>query len=540
MSVQSGLWNRFQSHKGGNVAIIFGLSALFLVAITGGAIDFSRINDARNKMQDAADIAVLRGALTASQGDKISQAAAQQAFDDNFGDNDIALGEHSLKKTVINNVSKLNYTATATIKPIFLGLVGLGTQTLTVSSVAQSEVNPFELALVLDVTGSMNQSSKLTNLKSSVTSVLNSLLDANGKNSSDVKVGVVPFNTQVRMKTDTTYSFVDYTRCAQNSDGGFTTYYFCRSVWKVYDAICATATNKSNCLTNAKEKIFYKTTTSGSSTIYKISAMSYEQVGSKYTLYKYTLESTYNSSDLTLKSAAPEISTTSGNANYNDYKNYAPSGFTAFKYNVTVKKNKTNVTVDLLADERTGWKGCLTDRNKSYDVSAAAFDATIPDSSYVAEDCASTPPAVIQDMTTSISDTKTYVNALTAGGNTNITIGVQMGMEILSPEAPYSQGVAWGDPDMDKYMIVVTDGENTENRWSSKTSDIDTRTALACQAAKDKGITVFVVRVMEGNSSMLQKCASKTIYYYDLKTASQLSAAMSDIFLRIGKLRIVQ
>ena len=84
MSAKSGLWNRFQSHKGGNVAIIFGLSALFLVAVTGGAVDFSRINDARNKMQDAADIAVLRGALTASQGDTVSELAAQQAFDDNF------------------------------------------------------------------------------------------------------------------------------------------------------------------------------------------------------------------------------------------------------------------------------------------------------------------------------------------------------------------------------------------------------------------------------------------------------------------------
>jgi len=145
-------------------------------------------------------------------------------------------------------------------------------------------------------------------------------------------------------------------------------------------------------------------------------------------------------------------------------------------------------------------------------------------------------------MTTSISSTKTYVNNLVANGNTNITVGVQMGMELLSPDTPYTQGVAWGDEDMDKYMIVVTDGDNTADRWygSSQSSSIDARTALACQAAKDKGITLFVVRVMDGNSDMLQKCATKTIYYYDLSSASQLSAAMSDIFLRIGKLRIVQ
>jgi len=538
MSAKSGLWNRFQSHKGGNVAIIFGLSALFLVAVTGGAIDFSRINDARNKMQDAADIAVLRGALTASQGDTVSELAAQQAFDDNFDASDVTLGAHSLKKTVVDNISKLNYTATATIKPYFLGLVGLGTQTLSVSSTAQSEVNPFELALVLDITGSMNQSSKLTNLKSSVTSVLNSLLDANGKNSSDVKVGVVPFTTQVRIPTSTTYDYVDYTHCAQNTDGGYTTYYFCRSVWKVYDAICASATNKSTCLTNAKSKLYYKTTTSGSTTTYSVKAMSYEKVGTKYTLYTWQIDNAYNSSTKVMTSTTVTSNTSTGNSNYNTYTNYAPSGYTKFAYSVT----SGWTTVDLLKDYKTSWAGCLVDRNQSYDVSAAAFDSTIPDSSYIADTCAASTHPAIQDMTTSISDTKTYVNNLVANGNTNITIGVQMGMELLSPEAPYTQGVAFGDPDMDKYMIVVTDGDNTADRWygSSQSSSIDGRTALACQAAKDKGITIFVVRVMDGNSSMLQKCASKTIYYYDLSSASELNATMADIFMRIGKLRLVQ
>ncbi len=539
MSAKSGLWNRFLSHQGGNVAIIFGLSAVFLVAITGGAIDFARINDARNKMQDAADIAVLRGALTASQGETISSKAAQQAFDDNFNDRDITLGEHSLKKTVVSNVSKLNYTATGTIKPIFLGFVGLGAdQTLTVNSVAQSEVNPFELALVLDITTSMNQYSKLSNLKSSVNSVLDSLLDANGKNSSDVKVGVVPFTTQVRIPTSTTYDYVDYSHCAQNADDGYTTYYFCRSVWKVYEAICVSATSKSTCLTNAKAKLYYKTTTYGSTTTYSVKAMSYEKVGTKFTLYTWQIDSAYNSSTKVMTSTTVLNNVSTGNANYNTYMNYAPSDYTKFVSSVTSGKT----TVDLLKDYKTSWTGCLVDRNQSYDVSASAFDSTIPDSSYIAETCVASTHPVVQDMTTSISDSKTYVNNLVANGYTNITIGVQMGMELLSPEAPYTQGVKWGDPDMDKYMIVVTDGENTGDRWygQSQSGSIDARTALACQAAKDKGITVFVVRVMEGNSGMLQKCASKTIYYYDLKSASQLNATMADIFMRIGKLRIVQ
>ena len=532
MSAKSGLWNRFHNHTGGNVAIIFGLSALFLVAITGGAIDFARINDARNKMQDAADIAVLRGALTASQGDDISGKAAQQAFDDNFDDKSVTLGEHSLKKTVVSNVSKLNYTATATIKPIFLGLVGLGTQTLTVASAAQSEVNPFELALVLDVTGSMNSSSKLTNLKSSVTSVLNSLLDANGQNSSKVKVGVVPFNTQVRMPTSATNAYVDYTKCATTEASNVTgTYYSCQAAYQVYNAICASAksTNKSSCLSSAASKMFYKVDTNAG--VYSAFSVANEKIGNNnYTLYTYTVTLTVD--PVTHKASnVPTPGTSVTKQPLNAYTYYTPpADYVPFKL------------TPIFPAYASSWTGCVTDRGQPYDVSADAFNADIPDSAYPAMDCNSSSPKVIQDMTTSISDTKTYVNALTANGNTNITIGVQMGMEILSPEAPYTQGVKWGDPDMDKYMIVVTDGENTGDRWygQSQSGSIDARTALACQAAKDKGITVFVVRVMEGNSSMLKTCASKTIYYYDLKSASQLNATMADIFMRIGKLRIVQ
>ncbi|MGN6366298.1 VWA domain-containing protein [Asticcacaulis taihuensis] len=530
MSAKSGLWNRFQSHKGGNVAIIFGLSALFLVAVTGGAVDFSRINDARNKMQDAADIAVLRGALTASQGDTVSELAAQQAFDDNFNASDVTLGAHSLKKTVVDNISKLNYTATATIKPYFLGLVGLGTQTLSVSSTAQSEVNPFELALVLDVTGSMNQSSKLTNLKSSVTSVLNSLLDANGQNSSDVKVGVVPFNTQVRMPTSATNAYVDYTKCSttesSNADG---TFYSCHAAYKVYDSICANAksSNKATCLSSAASKMFYKVDKSAG--VYSAFAVAYEKIANNnYTIYTYTVTLTVDPTThkATYASSAGTPATKQPLTAYQYYT--PPNGYTAFK------------STPIFATYASSWAGCVIDRGQPYDVSADTFATDALDSAYQAANCTSSPPAVIQDMTTSISSTKTYVNALVAGGNTNITIGVQMGMELLSPDAPYTQGVAFGDPDMDKYMIVVTDGDNTQNRWTSTQADIDARTALACQAAKDKGITIFVVRVMDGNSSMLQKCASKTIYYYDLSSASQLNATMADIFLRIGKLRLVQ
>jgi Mg-chelatase subunit ChlD len=146
----------------------------------------------------------------------------------------------------------------------------------------------------------------------------------------------------------------------------------------------------------------------------------------------------------------------------------------------------------------------------------------------------------MRPLSTDISGARSFVQTLTPAGNTNITIGVQWGMEALSPEAPLTGGVNFGDTETRKFMIIVTDGQNTRNRFTSNTSQIDDRTKKACQAANANNITVYVVRVMEGNSALLKGCASKEDYYYDLKSAAQLNDALASIFDSIRKSRLTK
>jgi hypothetical protein len=89
-------------------------------------------------------------------------------------------------------------------------------------------------------------------------------------------------------------------------------------------------------------------------------------------------------------------------------------------------------------------------------------------------------------------------------------------------------------------MIVVTDGDNTKNRWWTDRAKIDARTALACTNAKAKGITVFVIKVIEGNSDMLRACATRPDYFYDLTSASQINTALSAVFEAIKKTRLTE
>ena len=94
------------------------------------------------------------------------------------------------------------------------------------------------------------------------------------------------------------------------------------------------------------------------------------------------------------------------------------------------------------------------------------------------------------------------IDAMTPAGNTNVTIGLAWGFQMLSPVAPFNAPAP--APDLDKVIILLTDGENTQNRWSSTASVIDARTSKACDNVKAANIKLYTVRVIDGNATLLQ------------------------------------
>lgn len=454
---------RFGRSAKGNTTIIFGLSSTLLVAAAGGGVDFSRSTAARAHMQDAADAAVLRGAVMAKQGEVKAQAAADQAFAYNLKDANIENLEGDLAVKVIGNMTEVTYTATGKVDSLFLGLVGMEKVNVSVFAKAQTIMRKAEIALVLDDSGSMDSGGRMTNLKSSVDSVLANLLNDKGINASDTKVAVVPFDSRVKITPATDLNYVNYGQASYADI-------------KCHNSSCSNLTYR----------------------------VSYDN--------GYGPRSAYN---LTVK-------------NSNGY-------------------NRT-VTMPAISDQKSQWDGCLIDRDQSYDVNETAANPTTGVALYHARPCVSASsnytqsPSLspVRGLTTDIADTRDYVSKLDPSNMTNITIGLQWGLEVLSPSQPFGGGVAFDDTETLKYMIVVTDGENTSNRWSGTASTINARTTLACERAKALGVTVYVVRVMAGNSTMLRNCASKTDYYYDLSSASQLNSALTDVFNSIKTTRLTQ
>ena len=130
------------------------------------------------------------------------------------------------------------------------------------------------------------------------------------------------------------------------------------------------------------------------------------------------------------------------------------------------------------------------------------------------------------------------IDAMTPAGNTNVTIGLQMAWQTLSPGAPFNAPAA--TTDLDKVIILLTDGENTQNRWTTSASSIDARTQKACDNAKAANIRIYTVRVINGDAALLKGCATKPDMYYDVQQADQLNGVFSSIAQNLANLRITK
>jgi len=581
-------FRRFFAHSRGNVTMITGFAVIPIAAAIGAGIDFGNAMTARYRLQDAADSAAIAGAqeptgLLANQttaADKAFKcnlakppATSTSALDCNQLDPRLVSATGALSMTTTSNITNATYTASAKVNTFVLGLVGINSMTVNATAKAAVSINAAEIAFVLDNTGSMADNNKMTQLKSSLDATLASLLDSNGKNSGNTKVALVPFDTQVALSN--VAGMVNYTGNFTTVNAGYTctglTTAQCSAVTLNYPTLCNSLTSSygSSVSASCASNVINYTRTSGSyyyvlsSTyvtnpnynpscwyycqshyiaayryaVYSLSGSTANQYGNSssgstgisyvayYTPYSLGL-SYYNS-----------YSQYSGNITYGvpTAGGYGSGATTVYKDNNTITSND-----DLLGVGTNNWSGCVIDRTQPYDVQADAPVSTNASTLYPAAKCATNSLLPIMDLTTDIAGARSYASKMTPAGNTNITIGIQWGMEVLSPSAPFTSGKGFTDKTVNKYMIVLTDGLNTQNRWTTNSSQIDARTALACANAKALGITVFTVRLEQGNSAMLAACASRSDYYYNLSNANQISGALGSIMKSIKKIRLTK
>ncbi len=182
------------------------------------------------------------------------------------------------------------------------------------------------------------------------------------------------------------------------------------------------------------------------------------------------------------------------------------------------------------------WNGCVYDRDQNNDVmnTATGSGASTNYRAHQASNCPTAMMALSVDWTTLNSK----IDAMTPSGNTNVTIGMQLAWQSLAPVAPFSAPAPAND--LDKVIIALTDGDNTQNRWSSSQSVIDARTEKVCANAKADNIKIYTIRVINGNATLLKNCATKPEMYYEVAQASQLNSVFTSIAEKLANLRIAK
>ena len=188
------------------------------------------------------------------------------------------------------------------------------------------------------------------------------------------------------------------------------------------------------------------------------------------------------------------------------------------------------------ADHST-WNGCVTDRDQNYDTTndAPLAGATLyPTEQYSACD---TELIGLSNDWTALSNT---IGAMQPNGNTNQAIGLQMGWQSLTA-APFT--VPAEDPNYHytTVIILLTDGLNTQDRWYSSASSINTRQQTTCDNIKTAGITLYTVQVNTGGdatSTLLKNCASDSSKFFLLTSATQIVTTFNQIGTALSNLRL--
>jgi Flp pilus assembly protein TadG len=191
--------------------------------------------------------------------------------------------------------------------------------------------------------------------------------------------------------------------------------------------------------------------------------------------------------------------------------------------------------------DHSEWNGCVWDRDKNRDANddqPGSGDST----KYPAWQCNnginSNLLVPMMALTTDWEALHAKVEDMVPAGYTNVTIGLVWAWHALSPTPVMTDGVPYDTENMIKYVILLTDGDNTRNRFGDSTNTMNNRTQLACDNIKAAGIKIYTVRLIDGNESLLQDCASSPSMYYDVQDAAQLSGVFSAIGSEIASLHL--
>lgn len=509
----------------GAVAPLVGICAIMLVGAVAVAVDVGRGQVAQSKLQAALDAAGLAAGAVVSQNPTIEELTpiAEEYLNINFNGQTVDAEITNFDLDLTEDDELVTLSATASLPTTFMRIFGHNSMQVAARSEITREMKGLELALVLDVTGSMNNpvspsdsTPKIEVLKDSATKLMATLFGTKTE-AEDLWISIVPFSHNVNIGTEHTDWLGDWAaRSAMDN--------------------CIGPTSGTPQCPSSPAPL---STANVSTRTNPVTLVDDWMVGSPASWY--------------FKPHAWSGCIFERWASGNDVTDASPtsSPFNTFFFPDTPSGGTTGIGINNWRTSSGGRAVDNSDRNPSAN-----------------KDC---PVATITRATNQRATLETAISQLSASGNTLLPTGMVWGWRLLSPNWQNKWGgtmnaeglpLDYEEELMDKYMVFMTDGRNempgcnnsnpdatyimtaygtlcqgnlgTTNQ-STADATLNTKTAQICASMKAAGITIYTIVFGSGSSTvakdLMRDCASvaETHYYY-----AESAQALADAFDSIG------
>lgn len=592
-----GFLQRLARNVAGTTAALMAASLIPLAAFAGAAVDTARLYVVKVRLQQACDAGALAGRkfMTGTTLDSNATTQANAFFTNNFRAGWFTTSGVSFTPTLTED-GQVRASARATVPMTLMTMFGNGSVTLNATCQARLDIPDVDIMFVLDTTGSMacaasdsqstcgyyvvsntsqsggvwsvaeKSNSRIKALRSAVLTFYDTLEGA-ADPSTHIRYGVVPYSSTVNVgyllrNLNTSYLVSDnwnyqsrkWVGDANGSSSNDT----------------VSASNSSTCDSYERPRtpaVGYPATvvtTSWNSSRSRCTRTTTQKIPN-FTYNQYTWDiSNYVTGAATPNPAAEQqrvgvtgpTDTWAGCIEERDTS--ALSSFsTPLPY---------DLDVDLVPSSRATrwrpmWPEVIYDRNGTPETTSATRVAPINNNAYYYNLMACPKQAQRLEVLTR-DDLDDYVTAadFKPMGHTYHDIGMIWGVRMLSPT-----GIFKGDTDCwpnrpcpQRYIVFMTDGQMepdpsvygaygfekfdrrvTGGSTSQQTNYHNARLAVACDAAKARNITVFVVAYAQTLTSQLSACASPG-KAFEATDDAQLASAFRTIASQIADLRLSQ
>jgi Flp pilus assembly protein TadG len=518
----------------GAAAPVVGLCAIVLVGAVGVAIDIGRGQVAQSKLQASLDAAGLAAGAMVSQNlsEDLLKPEAEKYLNANFGGETIEATISDFDLELSEDGTIVTLDAEATLPTTLMRIFGKNQMTVAARSEITREMTGLEVALVLDVTGSMDDevggtpydnTKKIAALRTAGNDLVNILFGSNDE-VDDLWIGVVPFSQSVNIGNDRTdwmedlENYTDKIYCSGSKTSGSPV---CPD--DSYTISSARVSTRTDPITRVNRYM----DADPSDWYFKDPV-----TGERHGWGGCVLERWDNNRDVTDDPPSTQKWETyfvpdTGSSGNNNWRGPDSSGNGNGNYRV-------NNDIDRSANKGCPQQAITTLSNKKADLLAAVN------------------------------------NLINPRGNTHIPVGAVWGWRLLSPEWRDLWGgdmdannlpLEYDDPLSQKAMILMTDGINTMSDniytaygWladghlgttsseSIARATLNAKTKTICDAMKAKGILIYTI--VFGNDSdttsknLMKNCASETDFYFFSPSTDALKTAFKAIGDSLSKLRV--